>query len=113
MNTRRNASNSGSIGTRQQTKRHGNTNSKLCPPHHWLLENTKYPLSKPNVGQINLGRTRSRCKRCGKTRRWESPTPDSIHGIESLVAFNIRLEDDALPEGFSLEDERLEEDCDA
>ena len=73
--------------------------SEMCPPHHWILENTKYPIIEGS-GQTNIGGTRGRCKLCGKKREWETATPDSIHGMESLVASNIRSEEDALSDGF-------------
>lgn len=102
MRVRTSASSSGSKGTRRR---------KAKCAHHWLLENTKYPVHEEKTGQVNLGRTQGRCKKCGKTRRWESPTPDNVHGIESAIISNIKLDAETLPEGFQLEEE--EEDYDA
>jgi len=103
-----NASSSGSRDTQPQTRK-----PPISCAHHWILENTKYPVYKEKLGQVNLGRTRGHCKKCGKTRRWESPTPDNIHGIESLIISNIKLDAETLPEGFQLEEDLLEEDYDA
>ncbi len=89
MNAHNNASSSGSAET--------------CPPHHWILKSTKYPVVK-GTGQISTGRTRGYCKRCGKTKKWESPTPDALHGIDSLVASSIRGAQD-VPENFHLEED--------
>lgn len=107
MSVRKSASSNGSGGTRQPPKRRRATTARRKSPcaHHWILDNTQYPIFEPNVGQVNLGRTRGRCKLCGKTRRWESATPDSVYGIESIVAFNVRQENGTLPEGFRLDDE--------
>jgi len=99
MSVRRNVSDSGSGKTLRRTRKR-----RASCAHRWLLENTKYRVVAGS-GQINLGRTRGRCKLCGNTRLWKSPTPDSIHGMESLIASNIRQEEGTLPEGFQFEDE--------
>ncbi len=101
MTARKNVSSSGSVGTRRRTKRSLDSCS-----HHWILSSTKYPVFEPNVGQVNLGRTGGRCKKCGKTRRWEAATPDDIHGIESFIAAKIRSEETFVPDKFR----RLEEE---
>jgi len=88
---------SGSGETPQEKRRR-----RAACVHHWILENTKYPIIEGS-GQSNMGATRARCKKCGKFRRTTAATPDSIHGIESLIASNIREEE--LPEGFQLEGE--------
>ena len=100
MTARKNVSNSGSGGTRRQMKR-----SRDSCDHHWILSSTKYPVYEDKMGQVNLGRTGGRCKKCGKTKRWEAPTPDSIYGMDSIISCNIRLENGTLPEGFGLEDD--------
>lgn len=102
MSVRKSAFNSGSSETPQRAKK-GRARSSCG--HHWILSNTKYPVYEPKVGQINLGRTSGRCKKCGKTRRWESATPDSIYGIDSIISSNIRLENGVLPEGFGLDED--------
>ena len=97
MNERSNASSSGSRETPQEKRRR-----RAACVHHWILENTKYPIIKGS-GQSNIGTTKASCKKCGKPRRTTAATPDSIHGVESLIASNIREEE--LPEGFQLEGE--------
>jgi len=78
------------------------------------MGSTTYPIIKGS-GQSNLGTTKSRCKLCGKTKRTTAATPDNIHGVESLIASNIREDlSGLLPEGFGPEGEWLEqEDYDA
>lgn len=106
MSARKNASNSGSAVTRRRkrTRRETTVRRKPSCVHRWRLENTKYPI-QPEVGQVNMGRTKGRCTLCGKTRHWEAPTPDSVHGIESLIISNVKMESDTLPEGFQIEEE--------
>jgi len=94
MSARKVVSSSGSGKTPQQKRKR-----RAACSHHWILENTKYPIIKGS-GQSNLGTTKSRCKKCGKSSSNTSATPDSIHGMESLVASNIRSEEDTLPDGF-------------
>lgn len=97
MTERCNASNSGSGETPQQKRLR-----RASCVHHWILENTTYPIVKGS-GQSNMGTTKAHCKKCGKNRRATAATPDSIHGMESLIASNIR--EGELPEGFDLEGE--------
>ncbi len=98
MTAHKSVSSSGSGETTQEMR----LRQASCA-HHWILGSTKYPVIEPLVGQVNLGRTRGYCKKCGKTRRWESPAPDSVYGAESVIAYNVRKESDALPDGFRLE----------
>lgn len=97
MSARSNALSSGSVETPQEKRRR-----RASCVHHWILEKTKYPIIEGS-GQSNIGTTKACCKKCGKTRRTTTATPDSIHGVESLIASNIREEE--LPDGFQLEGE--------
>ena len=101
MSARRNALPSGSIETPVEKRQR----RKKCV-HHWILENTKYPIIKGS-GQSNMGTTKAHCKKCGQPKRTTAATPDSIHGVESLIASNIREEE--LPDGFQLEGEDYDE----
>ncbi len=100
MSERSTASSSGSGETPQQKRLR-----RASCVHHWILENTTYPIVKGS-GQSNMGTTKARCKKCGKARRATAATPDSIHGMESLIASNIREEE--LPD-ISLEGESYDE----
>ena len=73
MNERKTASSSGSGETPQQKRKR-----RASCAHHWILENTKYPIIEGS-GQSNMGTTKARCKKCGKPRRTTAATPDSIH----------------------------------
>lgn len=101
MSVRKNASNGGSGGTSQQTRKR-----RAKCKHHWLLENTKYPIIKGS-GQSARGATKGRCQKCGMTKRWGADTPDSVHGIESIIAANVKLASGIPPE---LEEDWLDEE---